>query len=75
MANYRFLIKHGTGLGKTIEALGIAQNFVRNGFNAFILTFNASIFLGDMLKFPQLGFISFSTKEKLAQAKTAEAQE
>lgn len=40
---YRFLIKHGTGLGKTISALKIIENFI-NTNNIFILTHNKEIF-------------------------------
>ena len=65
--HFRFLIKHGTGLGKTKESLQIAKNFIDKGLPVFIFTFNSSIFINDMIKFTELGYVSKSLTDKYAQ--------
>ena len=37
---YRFLLKFGTGLGKTLSSLISARNFLDKGLNVTIVTFN-----------------------------------
>ena len=37
---YRFLLKFGTGLGKTVSSLIAARNFIDRGLHVVIVTFN-----------------------------------
>jgi hypothetical protein len=79
----RLLIKWETGMGKTIGAISIALNFIRYyqkqeefrqsqdkdiGF-VYIIGFTKQIFMDEMLRFPELGFISRAELEKYNKLK------
>ena len=71
----RILIKWQTGVGKSIAAIGIAYEYIRQyrlraSFGEkqptiFVLTFNRETIQEDLLKFPEFGFISQSEVDEL----------
>src|SRR3989344_3856671 len=89
----RLLIKHGTGVGKTLSAIIVAIEFIkvykqqynsillklppghkpygefdRDTPSVFILGFSGTknAFMRDLMKYPELGIISYDEKEKLS---------
>lgn len=64
----RLLMKHSTGTGKTIGSLGIAMEFIKyyrqmaafteNTPSVFIIGFSKHIFVKELLRHPEFGFIS-----------------
>ena len=73
----RLLIKWMTGVGKTIGALGIAKEFINvyakmhsidreNSPFVFVIGFTKSIFVRELLRHPEFGFV---TEEDIAEHK------
>jgi hypothetical protein len=76
----RLLIKWETGIGKTVGALAVALNFInfyqkeqRNNLEeigtVFIIGFAERVFKNDLLKFPELGFITREEYKKMYKLK------
>lgn len=86
----RLLLKHQTGVGKTLSSVAIAHTFIsvykriyentllRTGMNrkgrveadlstpsVFIIGFTKSIFIKEILKYPEFGFISYEEHAEL----------
>lgn len=78
----RLLIKWSTGVGKTIGALSIAMNFIQyyqketmqgisNIGSVFVIGFTSTQFKAELLRFPELGFISRQELHKLKTLRKA----
>ena len=72
----RILLNWQTGSGKTIAAISIAQNFIKqfqlnieNPPSVFIISFTKSIVQEDMLKYSEFGFITEDEIIKLRKLK------
>lgn len=76
----RLLLKWETGIGKTIGSLSIAFNFinyytkeqkesVEEVGTVFVIGFSERVFKKELLRFPELGFISRDEYTKLQQLK------
>ena len=72
----RLILKKGTGTGKTLGALYIALQYGRiikekmlngekNQPKIIVLGFTKEIFKNEILKFPELGFITYQEREEL----------
>lgn len=77
----RLLMKHETGTGKTLGSLGIAMNFInyyKKEFDqgdsqigsVFIIGFTSAQFKEELLRFPELGFITRSELDRLKQLRS-----
>ncbi len=78
----RLLLKWDTGIGKTVGAISIALNFI-NYYqkeelfsdsnveigSVFVIGFTKRIFVSELLKFPELGFLSRTERIKLDNLK------
>ena len=53
----RFLLKLGTGMGKTLCSLLVASNFIKLNKKVIIITFNKNTFINEILKFPNIDII------------------
>lgn len=78
----RILVDWQTGTGKTIDVVSIARRFIRsfrqyhrlspeNQPSVFVIGFTRTIFIQDMLKYPELGFISYAELEELRRVRVA----
>jgi hypothetical protein len=76
----RLLLKWETGIGKTVGALAIAFNFInyyrkeqRESLEevgtVFIIGFSERVFKNELLRFPELGFISRNEYKKMFKLK------
>ena len=77
----RLLLKHSTGVGKTLAALNIAMNFIKYyqlEFNikqadvtpmVYIIGFSKQVFLRELLRRPEFGFITKLEIEELKKLK------
>lgn len=61
--NTRFLVKHGTGSGKTLVGLLVASKFLEEGRNVFIISFNKDRFKTDIDKFSSMININVKNSE------------
>lgn len=78
----RLLMKHSTGSGKTLGAIGLAMEYI-NAFrkedlvgvskssigSVFILGFNTKVFEKELLRFPQFGFATRAELEEWSKLK------
>lgn len=92
----RLLLKHQTGVGKTLSSIAIAHTFIsvykkiyentlmQTGMNrrgrieadlitpsVFIIGFTKSIFIKEILKYPEFGFISYEEHAELERLRKA----
>ena len=78
----RLLIDWQTGTGKTIAVVSISKEYVRlfrqqlsvepeRRPSVFIIGFTKTIIMNDMLKYPELGYVSFEEAEELRRLKMA----
>ena len=76
----RLLLKWETGIGKTVGSLSIALNFINyyrkeqqesleEVGTVFVIGFSERVFKNELLRFPELGFISRSEYKKLQNLK------
>lgn len=61
----KLLLKMGTGTGKTLTALIASNNFKQ--YKKIVLGFTQNIFKNEMLKIPELGYITYEEKYELEE--------
>jgi|UniRef100_A0A6C0IYQ4 hypothetical protein len=62
----RHLAKYGTGYGKTIGAIAVALTYIKLGLPVYVISFSRPRFESDLLKYPELGYV---THEEVAKRK------
>ena len=73
----RLLLYHGTGTGKTLIINAVAKTYIdyfkrmKQQPNIFIIGFTENIVIKDLMKYPELGFITRSEIEELNRLSTS----
>ena len=75
----RLLLYHGTGTGKTLIINAVAKTYIdyfkrmKQQPNIFIIGFTENIVIKDLMKYPELGYITRSEIEELNRLSTSNA--